>query len=604
MDYCERVHSEARSDLATCFVERCLQFCSKNGTTALVTPQNWLFLDYYKLLRKRLLETVSWSFVARLGPGCFETITGEVVKGALICLSPIQLKSGSFLSLDVSAAGTPKEKAIELHSINCTLTTQADQLRNPDARITHLITTETSPLLLSVADAWQGLATGDFPRLGRGFWELNSVYEGWEFIQESPDLSQPYGGRQSVLYWQDGCGGIAEISQNPFRGKLAWTKPGVAVSVVGDLSVTFYTGEIFSSNVSAVTPRDTADIAAVWMFCNSPEFLKAVRRLDQKMMVTNATLTKVPFDLAHWQKVAAEKYPHGLPKPFSSDPTQWLFNGHPKGAENPLQVAVARLLGYRWPRQTGSSFPDCPALEPDGLETLADDDGIVCIPAAGQEQPAEHRLRALLVAAFGAEWSAAKEGELLAQAGYAGKSMEDWLRNGFAEQHGKLFGQRPFVWHLWDGRKDGFSALVNYHKLDRALLDKLIYTYLGDWITRQESGVQSGEGGSDARLTAARDLQRRLKLIAEGEPPFDIFVRWKALACQPMGWEPDLNDGARLNIRPFVEAGVLRKDPNVNWKKDRGADPASAPWFKVFNGDRINDHHLTLAEKRAARQLK
>jgi hypothetical protein len=43
----------------------------------------------------------------------------------------------------------------------------------------------------------------------------------------------------------------------------------------------------------------------------------------------------------------------------------------------------------------------------------------------GQEQPAENRLRALLAAAFGAEWSAAKESELLAQAGYAGKSMED-----------------------------------------------------------------------------------------------------------------------------------------------------------------------------------
>ena len=69
--------------------------------------------------------------------------------------------------------------------------------------------------------------------------------------------------------------------------------------------------------------------------------------------------------LAYWQKVAAEKYPNGLPKPHSDDPTQWLFNGHPRGSDAPLQVAVARLLGYRWPRQTGSSFPDCPALGPD-----------------------------------------------------------------------------------------------------------------------------------------------------------------------------------------------------------------------------------------------
>ncbi len=63
-----------------------------------------------------------------------------------------------------------------------------------------------------------------------------------------------------------------------------------------------------------------------------------------------------------WQKVAAEKYPHGLPKLLSNDATQWLFKGHPAGADQQLQVAVARLLGYQWPRQAGSSFPDCPAL--------------------------------------------------------------------------------------------------------------------------------------------------------------------------------------------------------------------------------------------------
>lgn len=108
---------------------------------------------------------------------------------------------------------------------------------------------------------------------------------------------------------------------------------------------------------------------------------------------------------------------------------------------------------------------------------------------------------------------------------------------------------------------------------------------------------------ADARLTAARDLQRRLKLIAEGEPPHDIFVRWKPLVQQPIGWEPDLNDGVRLNIRPFVTTGVLRKNPTVNWKKDRGKDPESAPWFSVFHGERINEHHLTVAEKRNARYL-
>jgi hypothetical protein len=53
-----------------------------------------------------------------------------------------------------------------------------------------------------------------------------------------------------------------------------------------------------------------------------------------------------------------------------------------------------------------------------------------------------------------------------------------------------------------------------------------------------------------------------------------------------------------------MTAEVLRhnKKPklNITWDKDRGKDVESAPWFKVFGGDRINDHHLTLAEKKAA----
>ena len=47
-------------------------------------------------------------------------------------------------------------------------------------------------------------------------------------------------------------------------------------------------------------------------------------------------------------------------------------------------------------------------------------------------------------------------------------------------------------------------------------------------------------------------------------------------------------------------AGVLRWRPNVKWEKDRGRDVESAPWFGVFGGERVNDWHLGLGEKRGA----
>ena len=184
--------------------------------------------------------------------------------------------------------------------------------------------------------------------------------------------------------------------------------------------------------------------------------------------------------------------------------------------------------------------------------------GSCVLPSVAGEPPAADRVQQLLAAAFGESWSPAKAKELLEQAGSKKKNLADWLRDEFFKQHCALFGNRPFVWHIWDGQRDGFSALVNYHRLDRKTLEKLTYTYLGqDWVERQRAEVRDEVAGAEARLAAALGLQRKLEAILEGEAPLDIYVRWKEMHEQPIGWEPDLNDGVRLNIRPFVEAGVL-----------------------------------------------
>lgn len=634
-EYCDRHHGDAKNDLATCFVERCLSFCAPSGSFALVTPTNWMVLSRYQKLRENLLGTKRWNSVVRLGPGAFETIGGEVVSVALLVATNSKPNAQSaFCGIDLGDVPTPSAKASTLLTIPETLLVQSAQLENPDARF--LLEEQSSrDFLKKLADSRYGLRTGDLERLALCIWELPSIKNGWTFLQGTVDASVPYSGKERVILWMDGKGPLRELADEgiaSIQGADAWGRQGVAVSLMSSLPSTIYTGEVFDNGTGVIWSDREELLPAIFCFCSSPDFNTAVRKIDQSIKVTNQTLLKVPFDLAHWQKVAAEKYPHGLPKPFSSDPMQWLFNGHPAGADQPLHVAVARLLGYQWPRQTGSSFPDCPALGPDGLETLADEDGIVCLSATKGEAPAAERLRLLLVQALGNF----DLGALLAGAGPIGKpgktskseKLEDWLRDEFFEQHCALFHHRPFIWHIWDGHKSGFSALVNYHKLDHATLEKLIFAYLGDWIRRQQAAVDAGEAGSDARLQAAKTLQTRLKLILEGEPPFDLFVRWKPLAQQAIGWHPDLNDGVRLNIRPFLaqdipggkkSAGLLRSKPNIKWDKDRGKEPVRAkaefPWFwgwdeqkqdftgvgKEPDGNRWNDCHYSNAVKQAAR---
>jgi len=185
---------------------------------------------------------------------------------------------------------------------------------------------------------------------------------------------------------------------------------------------------------------------------------------------------------------------------------------------------------------------------------------------------------------------------------------------------------RTPVWHIWDGRSDGFHTLINYHKLDHAALQKLTCSYLGNWIQHQSDDAKADKPGAAERLGAARALQTKLAAILEGEAPLGIFVRWKPLKDQVQGWHPDLNDGVRQNIRPFLLAGDVGKRgaglfsaiPLALKDKDRSAEPTGPksdyPWFwcedepgtnpaggKEFAGNRWNNVHLTLARKKEAK---
>ena len=650
-NYCEQHYPEAKNDLATVFLDRCLELCTLGGTSSVVLPQNWLFLSSYKKFREKLLNNDTWHLIARLGEGGFDSSAAAGAFVAMISLSRgnhAQTSGGLFgeaeqtnrlRGVDVSEPRTAAEKAAQLLKSKIKTVSQAKQLKNPDARVA-LEEAEDIEILATIATGIKGITTNDDPLFVQKIWEQPWWSDDWEYFQTTVRGNVFYGGMDQVFFYENGSGKMRALSAAQDRdrrrdrqGRNAWGKKGVAVSCMRVLPVSLYGATKFDTNVATIIPHEPSQLPAVWCFCSSGEYNEAVRRIDQKLNVTNATLVKIPFDLDRWTKVAEEKYPNGLPKPYSDDPTQWIFHGHPCGSvvwdkqrkwttegplrtdDNVLQVALVRLLGYRWPAELDGAMEladeqrawvkRCEALLP-----FADDDGIVCIPPVRGEASAADRLLNLLAAAFGEAWSTNVLTELLKQADHAGKTLETWLRDKFFTQHCKLFQHHPFVWQIWDGLPDGFSALVNYHKLDRKNLETLIYTYLGDWISRQKQDMNNGIDGAEERLAAAGALKNKLEQILEGEALYDIFVRWKPIERQPIGWEPDLNDGVRLNIRPFITvgdikkkgAGILRDKPNVKWTKDRGKDVESAPWFHTFGGERINDHHLKLSEKLIARE--
>ena len=226
-----------------------------------------------------------------------------------------------------------------------------------------------------------------------------------------------------------------------------------------------------------------------------------------------------------------------------------------------LHVAVARLLGYRWPAELegrsgilplssseNTHLDSTPNFELadeqrewvkrcDTLLPYADEDGIVCLPPVRKVkhlqqtgssicsqrwksgrgfQPLSDSQSDNCLQTFEEKQQDAAStfqawlNQLLANADHAGKTLETWLRKKFSHSIAKLFQHRPFIWHIWDGLRDGFAALVNYHKLDYKNLETLIYTYLGDWITRQKQDIANSVDGAQERSPQQKRSKRIL----------------------------------------------------------------------------------------------
>ena len=627
-NYIDSHFHASRENLGTVFAERTLRWLGEGRTTALVTPQTWLFLPRYEALRQKLLAEQTLGVIAGLGAGAFQTPMWDfAVMLVVVSQGACAARDDTYSALDVDSETTPKAKASGLRASTVNQMCHSRQRVNPDHRI-DLHTQVSGPLLSEYADFANGIQTGDRPRHVACFWESPCEYSSRRFLQTTVSASVPYDGCELVVRWDPLDDEVPDAPGAVIRGRQAWGKTGITISAMGALPASLYSGERYDENCVTLVPKSQEHLAAIWCYCKSPQYHADVRQICTALKVRRH-LVQVPFSLETWRSKAVEN-DEGLLEPESDDPTQWLFHGRPEESTASLQVGVARLVGYRWPAEFGgrltlSKRTRAVAERCYELAGFADNDGIVCIPSVRGEESATVRLFALLVGS----------GMTLGQVrSLAGADLDDWLRNSFFEEHCKLFHHRPFVWHIWDGRKrDGFHALVNYHKLaegkgkGRKLLESLTYSFLGDWVSRQRDEVKRGEGGAEERLAAALELQDRLKSILEGKPPFDLFVRWKPLAEQSIGWEPDIDDGVRINIRPLLAsdlpdgrkgAGVLRHKPNIKWAKDRGKEPqrpkAEYPWFwgwdettedftggTKFDEHRWNDCHYTNGVKQAAR---
>lgn len=213
----------------------------------------------------------------------------------------------------------------------------------------------------------------------------------------------------------------------------------------------------------------------------------------------------------------------------------------------------------------------------------ADDDGIVPFNGATGETPLIERVRHELAALFPGRDESQLEVEIVNELKRSVKgyrkcaSLDDWLANAYFEYHAGLYKSRPIYWHVASAQGTSpfaFGALVHYHRFDKNRMQKLRASYVRDTIEelRRDAGLADKAGRADdrvelqAKLEEVQALDKKLQLLQEGhhegaeggDRDFRILTPWKEPAKRPKGWNPDLDDGVKVNIAPLDRAGILR----------------------------------------------
>ena len=232
---------------------------------------------------------------------------------------------------------------------------------------------------------------------------------------------------------------------------------------------------------------------------------------------------------------------------------------------NPISVAALR-------REMGLINPADLKHEVENLLThriwelgKRDEDGIIPYDTGLHNPPLLEQVRGEIEAVFGAERAVDIETEMDEILGRGGLAL--WLGDPFFKKHSSQFKRRPILWQITSPEKQ-FRVLVYYHKLDHDTLPKVRGQYLWPLLERARTQLRAAKEQDPPDLKTIGDLEeyiadldecdRRLESVIQGTVEVDLpeWANGPYRDGKPP-YDPDLDDGVKVNILPLQAAGLL-----------------------------------------------
>ncbi len=349
-DFVKKHYPDSKSDLSTCFMEKCENLTIANGYYAMINIPVWMFLASYEKLRHNIVLKNTYLNMLHFGRGVFGSdfgttsfvISKEKINGYIASYRRLFEKQGAVDSVE------QKEKWF-FEGMGQYNADQSQFSKIPGTPLAYwvsenFVSTFENNTIEKIADAKKGLSTGDNNRFLRLWYEIQfdkcclstdeykPQYK-WYPINKGGEFRKWYGNNDYLINWDNDGSEIKAFSgsviRNPsyyFRESITWTMLSSSCFGVRYSKK----GKIFEgAGPSLFTNNDIYYILALLCSCVGNYY---IRTFNPTININIGDICNVPFiknDKSENVEAIAKQNIQLSKEDWDSFETSWDFRKHP-----------------------------------------------------------------------------------------------------------------------------------------------------------------------------------------------------------------------------------------------------------------------------------
>lgn len=354
-DYVKKNFPDSKSDLSTCFMERCGQLTSQNGYYTMINIPVWMFLSSFEKLRKKIEVGNTYVNMVHFGRGIFGSDFGTT--SFVISKRHINAYTGVYRRLFEKQGAVDsvdqKEKWF-FEGMGYYTAKQENFSKIPGSPVAYWVSENfvrvfENKKLGEISLPRQGLITGDNDYFLR-FWHETSTAnttfncdasKKWFPINKGGEYRKWYGNREYVVNWEndgfeinnfkDKKGKLRSRPQNlsyNFRKAISWS-----LITSGGFSVRFFDAN-FMFNVAGICAFPQLNIINYLLGLLNTKVVSCITVTINPTINMNAgDIAKVPVIIDEQQKSIIDNFVQEnidlSKKDWDSFETSWDFERHP-----------------------------------------------------------------------------------------------------------------------------------------------------------------------------------------------------------------------------------------------------------------------------------